>query len=99
MPCLEQFDPSVATKHWMDQRNRRPAESSTRKQQEYFKGVFLEADQHQSTNNPVNSFLESFSCHSSSKKHQSFQMQLSSLFLQKMKKMKKLVENAENCGK
>lgn len=50
MPSLEDFDPGEATQHWLRQKNRRPAESQTRKQQEFFRGVFAEADQHTPTN-------------------------------------------------
>lgn len=43
MPNLDQFDPEEACQHWMSQKNRRPAESATRKRQECFKGVFAES--------------------------------------------------------
>lgn len=53
MPNLEKFDPTDAVQHWMNQKDRRPAESQTRKQQEYFKGVFTEADNYSSNSNPI----------------------------------------------
>jgi hypothetical protein len=46
MSSLEDFDPGDAVHYWMHLKCRRPAESQTRKQQEFFKGVFAEADQH-----------------------------------------------------
>ena len=53
MACLDKFDPKDAVQHWINEKNRRPAESSTRKQQEYFKGVFPEADEHTLNENPI----------------------------------------------
>lgn len=51
MPNLDKFYPSDAVQHWINQKNRRPAESQTRKQQEFFRGVFSETDQHKSSKN------------------------------------------------
>lgn len=52
MPSLDLFDPNDAIQYWMDQKNRRPSDSQTRKKQEYFKGVFMEADQYEAKKNP-----------------------------------------------
>ncbi len=45
MTTVADFDPSAAVELWIDQKNRQPHDSSTRKQQEWFKNVFAEADQ------------------------------------------------------
>lgn len=45
MPTVEEFDPSNAVQYWMDQKDRNPHESSTRKEQEWFKNVFNEAEE------------------------------------------------------
>lgn len=44
MNCLEHFDPTSAVTYWMDQRNRRPKSSDLRRRQEWFKGVFEDAN-------------------------------------------------------
>ncbi len=46
MPTLENFDPSNAVRHWINLKKRRPTEPSKGKQQEWFKGVFDEVDEH-----------------------------------------------------
>lgn len=57
MTTLDKFDPTDAANHWMSQKNRKPSETETRKQQEYFKGVFSEADQQKhSRKNKIVSF-------------------------------------------
>jgi hypothetical protein len=44
MECLETFDPSPAVEHWMGQRKRRPKSSDLSRHQEWYTGVFEEAD-------------------------------------------------------
>lgn len=57
MTTLDKFDPTDAVNHWMSEKNRKPSETKTRKQQEYFKGVFSEADQHKKSHtNKIVSF-------------------------------------------
>lgn len=57
MCTLDEFDPTDAVNHWMSEKNRKPSESKTRKQQEYFNGVFPEADQYKKANtNKIVSF-------------------------------------------
>lgn len=38
--CLDEFDPTSAVDYWMKQKNRRPKSSETRREQEWFYGVF-----------------------------------------------------------
>lgn len=45
MTTVAEFDPSAAVQNWMAQKNRQPHESSTRKEQEWFKNVFKEAEE------------------------------------------------------
>lgn len=45
MPTVEKFDPTPAVHHWMDQKNRRPIQGSKTRQQEWFLGVFDEAEE------------------------------------------------------
>jgi hypothetical protein len=44
MPTLDKFDPTDAVRHWLATKKRRPFEGSKTKQQEWYKGVFDEAD-------------------------------------------------------
>lgn len=46
MTTVEKFDPTTAVQYWMKQKNRNTHKSDTRKEQEYFKNVFEEADKH-----------------------------------------------------
>lgn len=50
MTTLDEFDPTDAVNHWLSQKDRKPSETETRKQQEHFKGVFSEADEHYESN-------------------------------------------------
>lgn len=43
MYSLHQFDPTSAIEYWMRQKNRRPKSSETRREQEWFYGVFVES--------------------------------------------------------
>ena len=43
MPTLDKFDPTDV-RHWSATKKRRPFEGSKTKQQEWYKGVFDEAD-------------------------------------------------------
>lgn len=57
MTTVDEFDPTNATNHWLSQKNRHPTETQTRKKQEFFKGVFSEANDQKITNtNKIISF-------------------------------------------
>lgn len=44
MPALENFDPLPAINHWFSLRDRRPRQNDKAKEQEWFLGVFDEAE-------------------------------------------------------
>lgn len=44
MGSLEKFDPTSAVEYWMKKHARRPKSSDTRKEREWFYGVFDDSD-------------------------------------------------------
>lgn len=44
MGPLEQFDPTTAVQHWMDKKKRIPRPNSKSKKQEWFVGIFEDAE-------------------------------------------------------
>lgn len=46
MPNVESFDPIPSVEYWLNQKKRRPVTGYKSKEQEWFNGVFKEADEH-----------------------------------------------------
>lgn len=59
MPTVDEFDPTDAVHYWMTQKDRNPHDSSTRKEQEWFKKVFKEAEDKNRSIPIATSFSES----------------------------------------
>lgn len=53
---VESFDPTSSVQYWMNQKKRRPVTGVKSKGQEWFKGVFNEADDYVHTHSPIIKF-------------------------------------------
>lgn len=56
MCTLTEFDPTSATEYWLSEKQRKPRYGTKSTQQEYFKGVFPEAANHQRPNSQIIKF-------------------------------------------
>lgn len=56
MGPLEKFDPTPAVRYWMTKKNRHQNTNNKSHQQEWFQGVFNEAEHIKKTNKPLIQF-------------------------------------------
>lgn len=50
MCTLTEFDPTVAANYWMNQKERKPKRGTKSTQQEWYKGIFPEAESYKRIN-------------------------------------------------
>lgn len=56
MCTLVEFDPTAAANHWLSQKQRKPRYGNKSTEQEWYKGIFPEADDHKRQSNRIVEF-------------------------------------------